>query len=127
MTTPASGKPSAQEPPTLSGESLWPTGGTVTSHHGLARRLWDGGRFHARLVVASFASDDSHEQALAAISVGCAVELLSKARIAFTEPALLSERGDRDTLLHLTNHGSLASRPATDLRSISATEAVATA
>ncbi|WP_157519393.1 hypothetical protein [Modestobacter sp. Leaf380] len=67
------------------------------------------------------------DQQLAAISVGCAVELLSKALVADISPALLGDRGDRDSLLHLTDHGSLARKTPTEVKSIFAVEAVAAA
>ncbi len=107
--------------------SRWPAGKWHQTHEQLHLHLWSAGRTHSRRALSTFGSADSDEQQLAAISVGCAVELLSKSLIARTTPALLSERGDRDTLLHLTDHGHLSAKKATEVRTLSASEAVATA
>jgi hypothetical protein len=96
-------------------------------HDRLWNHLWDSGRAHARRAVTIFTSSDPYEQQIASISVGSAVELLAKSVIARISPALLSERADRDTLLHLTNNGHLASRTVTEVRTLSAADAVAMA
>jgi hypothetical protein len=67
-----------------------------------------------------------YEQQLVAISIGCAMELLSKALVAQVSPALLVDSRDRDreNLLHLTDHGHLAKKKAaTEVKTVSGAEA----
>jgi hypothetical protein len=107
--------------------SWWPVGSAHHRHEGLAFHLRRTARVNARRALRTFGNDDVDDQLLAAVSAGCAVELLTKALIATTSPALLTERADRDSLLHLTDHGHLARRSVTEVRTLSATDAVATA
>jgi hypothetical protein len=125
MTTPSGDDASAR--PASGGGSRWPAGPSQHPHADLPVHLLKSGRAHARRALSTYTATTTEEQQLAAISVGSAVELLSKALVADVNPALLSERGDRDTMLHLTNLGHLSRKAATEVRSLSAVEAVAAA
>jgi hypothetical protein len=102
----------------------WPQGTSWASHVDLAASLADSGEAHARQAVRKWVSGDLFDQLQAAMSAGCAVELLAKAHLAAIEPSLLSDRADVDGLLHLSGKGALAASGATEIRTLSATLAV---
>jgi hypothetical protein len=72
--------------------SSWPVGRLFTyRNQSLSRHLWVSGTVHARRALSTFGPADPDAAQLTAISVGCAVELLSKSLVAATAPALLTE------------------------------------
>jgi hypothetical protein len=72
--------------------------------------------------VALFVSEDRNELLQAAVSVGCAVELIAKAFVASVEHTLLADKGETDAILILADKGHLDKVSPTDLKSITATE-----
>ncbi|MFF0174776.1 hypothetical protein [Micromonospora profundi] len=81
-------------------------------------------RHHARQAIELFANDDQDGLTQAAVSAGCAVELLAKAFIASVEHALLAERGDRDTILILTGNANLTTARIAEMKTVGALEAL---
>lgn len=103
----------------------WPQGATWASDDDLAAVLFDSGEAHARLALRRWASGELFQQIQAAISAGCAVELLAKSHLATIEPSLLSgDKADVDTLLHLNGKGYLAGSGPTHIKTLAATAAV---
>ncbi|QKW14260.1 hypothetical protein [Verrucosispora sp. NA02020] len=81
-------------------------------------------RNHARQAIELFANEDQEGLSQAAISAGCAVELLAKAYIASVEHGLLAEKGDRDTVLILSGNANLASARIAEMKTIGALESL---
>ena len=86
--------------------------------------LLDSARFHARGAVTDFVSEDRNVLRQASVSVGVAVELLAKAFIATVEPALLADRGDRDSILAFSGKAHLAAGNLIQAKSISAADSM---
>src|SRR5215469_7952822 len=76
----------------------WPAGKYVVKHDQLKRLLAESARWHARRAIDLFISDQVNELLDAAVSAGSAVELLAKSYLASIDPALLADKGDRDTV-----------------------------
>jgi hypothetical protein len=102
----------------------WPTGEYAVPHSRLKQVLAQSARFNARQAIRFFVSDSRNGILQAAISVGGAVELLAKAYLASVAPALLAERGERDSVLVMANKAELAGRGVTDVKTIGAHEAL---
>jgi hypothetical protein len=91
----------------------WPQGTHWASHDDLPASLTDSAEGHARNALRCWASQRIEDQLSAAVSAGCAVELMAKARLAGISPSLMAERADLDTMLHLAGQGEKASEPPT--------------
>ena len=102
-------------------ERPWPVGAYRVETARIRQLLALSARWHSRVAVQQFVSTDRDELLQAAISVGTASELILKALVSSTSPALLADRGDRDSLLLLAN-ASLESTNALAFRSIAAAE-----
>jgi hypothetical protein len=102
----------------------WPVGQYWLPHEDLPSHLAESGRWHARRALHGWASTDNFEALSAAVSAGCAVEHLSKACLAKVSSALLLERADVDSVLHLTGNGHLAKSSPTSVRTLGATAAL---
>lgn len=103
--------------------TLWPVGQYAVDFEELPGTLARAARWHSRLAVAEFVSEDYFDLMRAAISVGTAAELLAKTYLARNAPALLADRGDRDSLLMLQDlpagtHGPLGFRSVTALEAL---------
>lgn len=96
----------------------------VVQHDRLRQLLAIAARHHARRAVLGSASERLTDLLDAAVSCGSAVELIAKTLIASTTPALFADKGDRDSVLILAGHGERATRTPTDLRSVTAVEAL---
>jgi hypothetical protein len=81
-------------------------------------------RWHAPHVITGFASQDCDELLQVATSAGTAVELLGKVYIATMNPALLADKGDSDTILHLSGHGRRCKNGITEMKSVVGYEAL---
>jgi hypothetical protein len=99
-----------------------PAGRYWTALSNLRFVLGRNARWHARRAVTGFVSDDADEQLQAASSAGSAIELLAKAYVVSVNPALLAEKGDRDTILHLCGRGVHAKNGIMAMRTIGAVE-----
>jgi hypothetical protein len=86
----------------------WPVGSRVVEYKELKRLLAQSSQWHARQAIRLFVSDDLNELSQAAISAGTAVELIVKTYLASVDNMFLADKGDRDTVLLLGGHGSLA-------------------
>jgi hypothetical protein len=102
----------------------WPVGKNVVQHSQLKRLLAQSARWHARRSITLFVSDDVNELLEAAVSAGTAVELLAKTYLINIDPALLAEKGDRDTVLALGGNGALARVDPLLMKTIGAAEAL---
>jgi len=102
----------------------WPAGKHVIPHGRLKQLLGRSARWHARKAVEGFVSDDLDELLQAAVSTGSAVELIAKTFCASVSPALLADKGDRDSVLMLTGQGAHAGGSALRLKSIGAVPAL---
>lgn len=102
----------------------WPSGAFCVPMDGLRKLLARSARHHARQTVRLFVSDASDERLQAAVSAGTAVELLAKAFLASVEPVLLTEKGDRDSLLLLSDKAHLTDSKPGDVRTLGAHEAL---
>lgn len=86
-------------------ENYWPVGlAQVVEFEDLHLALFDTARLHARRALSTYSSYDFFECIHAAISAGCAIELLAKSYIATVSPALLADRGDEKSLLIFTGN-----------------------
>lgn len=103
------------------GGSVWPAAGVWVEVARLKQLLAFSARWHSRTAVRQFVSSDRDEMLQAAISVGTASELLLKVLVHHTSPALLADRGDRDSLLLLAGAQNAPVDPL-HFRSISALE-----
>jgi hypothetical protein len=99
-----------------------PAGQWYTGIGSLMFLLGRSARWHARQAVRGFVSEDENEQLQAATSAGTAVELLAKAYLASVNPALLAERGDPDTLIHLCGRGGKVKNGPLAMKTIGAVE-----
>lgn len=102
----------------------WPVGKNVVQHSQLKRLLAQSAQWHARRAINYFVSDDLNELLEAAVSAGTAVELLAKTYLVNIDPALLADRGDRDTVLVLGGNGALARADPLLMKTIGAVEAL---
>lgn len=102
----------------------WPMGHWSAVHEDLAKTILQAASFHASVAIDSYTSDSHQGQLTAAISVGCAVELVVKASIALIEPTLLADRVDRETLLRLAGHHSRARKEPTEIKTVGAANAL---
>jgi hypothetical protein len=102
----------------------WMRGGPPSVGRDFSSTLAQSARWHARTAISSFISQDRDEQLQAACSAGTAVELLAKAYLADVNPALLADKGDKDTVLHLGGRGTLAKGDVLCMRTIGAYEAL---
>lgn len=110
-----------------SGGTWWPVGDSAVPLDRLKQLFALSARFHARQAVRLFVSDDydGRDNLLqAAISAGTAVELMAKSYLASINNALLADRGDRDAMLVLCGHSSLATAEPWNIRTLAATEAL---
>ncbi|MDG4818275.1 hypothetical protein O7628_22590 [Micromonospora sp. WMMD956] len=110
--------------PGATGGTWWPVGKHVVEHGRLKQVLALSARHHARQAIELFATDDQDGLTQAAVSAGCAVELLAKAFLASVEPGLLAEKGDRDTILILSGNANLASARIAEMKTVGALEAL---
>ncbi|WP_431072723.1 hypothetical protein [Microbacterium phyllosphaerae] len=102
-------------------DAVWPLGNSWVGVGRLRQALAFSARAQSRTAVRQYVSSDRDELLHAAMAVGTASELLLKALVHHTSPALLADRGDRDSLLLLAG----VTAPAVDplrFRSISALE-----
>jgi hypothetical protein len=106
------------------GGTWWPAGRDHVPNGRLKQLLALSARYHSRHAIALFISSERDELLQCAISVGCAVELLAKSYLASIEHGLLAENGERDAILVLANKATLATSGTTDIRTISAMEAL---
>ena len=106
------------------GNTPEPWGGLSSINHDFSNMLAQSARWHARTAVSNFVSDDPDARLQAACSAGTAVELLAKAYLADMNPALLADKGDKDTVLHLVGHGALAKGDVLSIKTIGAYEAL---
>jgi len=81
-------------------------------------------RWHARTAISGFISKEPDEQLQAAISAGTSAELLCKAYLLTISPALIAEKGERDSLLHLSGNGHLARNDILGIKSIQLVDAL---
>lgn len=102
----------------------WPVGENVVKHSQLRRLLAQSAQWHARRAINLFVSDHLNELLEAAISAGTAVELLAKTYLAGIDPALLADKGDRDTILVLGGNGALGRTDPLSMKTIGAFEAL---
>ncbi len=102
----------------------WPVGPRVVEHKQLRRLLAETAQWHARQAIRLFVSDDRNELLQAAVSAGTAVELLAKTYLASVDSVLLADKGDRDTVLLLGGHGSLASADPLIMKTIGGVDAL---
>jgi hypothetical protein len=97
----------------------WPQGGSGKhSYENLDAALrWNAG-WHAKRAVTLYTSSDGHDCLSAAVSTGCAVELLTKAYLASIEPTLVvADRDDGQSILVLAGRQDQASIGPTSVRS----------
>lgn len=106
------------------GHARWPAGDIWRSHDDLPGHLASSGRWHARNALRHWTDDDLDEALTAAVSAGCAVELLAKACLAKVSPALLLERADVESVLHLSGRGNLSQASPTIVKTVGATGAL---
>lgn len=104
--------------------SPWPQGRTHILGDTLRDLLLRSAKNHSRNVFEKFLSDSTMDELSAAISCGCAVELLAKAYLMSVAPSLLAARGDVDTVLHLSGNGHRAKSSATEIKTIGAGDAL---
>ncbi|MEU0150325.1 hypothetical protein [Micromonospora fulviviridis] len=102
----------------------WPVGRYRVEHDRLKQVLAQSARYHARQAIELFVGDDQDVLTQAAVSAGCAVELLAKAFLASVEHGLLAEKGDRDTVLILSGNANLTSARITEMKTVGAMEAL---
>jgi hypothetical protein len=105
-------------------QTWWPVGPRVVEHSQLKRLLAESAQWHARQAIRLFISDDRNELLQAAVSAGSAVEMITKAYLVNIECALLADKGDRDTVLLLGGHGTLASADPLSMKTIGAFDAL---
>jgi len=99
-------------------------GKNVVKHGQIKRLLAQSAQWHAQRAIQLFVSDDLNEQLEAAISAGTAVELFAKTYLASIDPALLADKGDRDTVLILGGRGALATADPLLMKTIGAFDAL---
>jgi hypothetical protein len=110
--------------PGAAGGTWWPVGKHVVEHDRLKQVLALSARHHARQAIELFANDDQAGLTQAAVSAGCAVELLAKAFLASVEHGLLAEKGDRDTVLILSGNANLTSAQIAEMKTVGALESL---
>ncbi len=102
----------------------WPRGQYWAPHEDLGAVLSEMGEAHAHFAVRQWASGDRFAALQAAISAGCAVELLTKAHLASIEPTLIAQRSDPATILHLSGLGTRVESGPTEITTLGALEAL---
>jgi hypothetical protein len=86
--------------------------------------LAQSARWHARQAVRMHVSEEPNELLQAATSTGTSVELLAKAYLSIIDPALLADKGDRNTILLLSGNSALTGAEPTGMKTITAYEAL---
>lgn len=103
----------------------WPQGTRRYPYGDLPRILNRSASHHGRLAVRLHVGADPDDLLQAAASAGTCVELLAKATLTQVTYSFLADKGDRDSILILSGHSTLADRPVTDVRTIPASAALA--
>jgi hypothetical protein len=104
------------------GGTAWPAGRHTIANRRLKHLLARSARWHARIAVTNLGSDDLDELLQAAISTGCAVELITKAFLASVSHSLLADRSDHHSLLLLAGRSDKTKRTGTELATRTAAE-----
>lgn len=112
------------EPPSRPKYGYWPQGGSGKHiYENFDRSLRLNARWHAVRAVTLYTASNADECMSAAVSTGCAVELLAKAYLASIEPTLLAaDRDDGQSILVLSGRLDRASISPTAVRTKSALE-----
>lgn len=84
--------------------------------------LLSSASWHAGVALRQFVARGRHDLLQAAVSVGIAAELLMKAYLEHEAPALLAEKGDRESVLLLVGHSSVSKEQAMRFKSIGGAE-----
>lgn len=109
------------------GRYPWPMGnGLYSATAELRDVLLSSASWHAGVALRQFVARGRHDLLQAAVSVGIATELLMKAYLAHEAPALVAEKGDRESVLLLVGHSSVSEEQAIRFKSIGGAELLKT-